>query len=91
MITCHQNITNGTFYLGDIQFQTVFDKDHTSTQIKDKNQTSWEKICQDLNMQLINETHALAITTERQNEDIWRLIGGYSYFWLTNKTPKRYG
>ena len=64
--------------------------------LEDKNQTSWEKICQDLEMQLINETHAFDITTKLHGDEVWKLLMGdgtndghpYSSFWLTNKIPE---
>ena len=91
-ITCHKNLTNGSFYLGDIQFQTVYKEGLKSRRIPAKNQASWEKLCHDLDMQLINETHVFFITTELQSEEVWKLISsGYSYYWLTNKTPERHG
>ena len=86
IITCRSNFKDGIFHLGDIQFQTILEK----SWILAKSQNDWEKKCKELEMELFNETSAIAIFAEVKNDDFWKVASGNT-FWLQNKTPLIHG
>ena len=86
--TCRSDFKNGTFHLGDIQFQTIIAKSYKSPyqKIVLEEYKNWEEQCKDLKMELIDEAGAIAIFTRVKSEYFWKVASGGS-FWLANKTP----
>ena len=82
---CENDLTNGRFSIGNVQYQTVFEKGNADTRpILQGNQEHWERTCQKNNMTLINIGDVYSITRRVKQKKVWYKIMSSGSIWLEN-------